>query len=55
MKKKKTRDQEQKRKQRRLNLNRETVRDLQEPALLELVRGACLSDSTTATYPTMGC
>lgn len=43
MKKNKTKDQEQKRKLRRLSLNRETIRFLNDPALLGLARGG-LSD-----------
>lgn len=39
MKKNKTKDQEQNRKPRRLSLNRETIRFLSDPALLELARG----------------
>ena len=37
--KKKTRDQEQKQKPRRFTLNRETILILNDPALLELVKG----------------
>jgi hypothetical protein len=39
MKKNRTKDQEQKRKPRRLSLNRETIRFLNDPALLALVKG----------------
>jgi len=40
MKKNKTRGPEHKQKPRRLSLNRETIVVLNDPALLELVRGA---------------
>lgn len=39
MKKNRTKDQEQKRKSRRLSLNRETIRTLDDPALVGLARG----------------
>jgi hypothetical protein len=39
MKKNKVQDQEQKGKPRRLSLNRETIKVLNNPALLELARG----------------
>jgi hypothetical protein len=45
MKKNKTKDEEQKRKPRRLSLNRETVLVLNDPALLELARGGCNTNS----------
>ena len=40
MKKNKTKDQEQNRKPRRFSLSRETILLLDDPALLELARGA---------------
>jgi len=53
MKKNKTKDQEQKREPRRLSLNRETVRVLNDPALLALARGGepetnCPAHSSTS-------
>jgi hypothetical protein len=39
MKKNKTKDEEQKRKPSRLSLSRETIRSLNDPALLEQARG----------------
>ena len=39
MKKNKTKNQEQKQRPRRLSLNRETIKALDEPSLLELARG----------------
>lgn len=45
MKKNKTKDQEQKRKPRRLSLNRETIRALDNPAFVRLARGGATSDS----------
>jgi hypothetical protein len=39
MKKNKAKDHEEKRKSRRLSLNRETIKALDEPSLLELARG----------------
>lgn len=49
MKKNKTKDQEQSRKPRRLSLNRETIRILNDPALLELARGGKAMDVGTST------
>jgi len=40
MKKNRIKDQEEKRQLRRLRLNRETIRSLNEPTFLELARGA---------------
>ena len=48
MKKNKTQGQEQSRKPRRLSLNRETIRILNDPALLELARGG-VADGTYGT------
>jgi hypothetical protein len=49
MQKDKAKDQEQKRKSRRLSLNRETIRSLNDPALLELARGG--RDLATSSQP----
>ncbi|HEX6899992.1 MAG TPA: hypothetical protein VF789_09780 [Thermoanaerobaculia bacterium] len=49
MKKNKTKGQEQSRKPRRLSLNRETIRFLSDPALLELARGGRAMDVGTST------
>ena len=46
MKKNKTKDQEQKRKPRRLSLSRETIRVLDDPALLELAIGGTAATSS---------
>jgi len=46
MKKKTTKDQEQKRQPHRLSLNRETIRILNDPALLEIARGGTLGSGT---------
>jgi hypothetical protein len=45
MKKKTTKDQEQNRKTRRLSLNRETIRTLDDPALVGLAGGGTLETS----------
>ena len=45
MKKKTTKDQEQKQKPRRLSLSRETIRTLDDPALVGLARGGTLTES----------
>ena len=49
MKKNKTKGQEQSRKPRRLSLNRETIRILNDPALLELARGGKALELGTST------
>jgi len=49
LKKNKTKGQEQSRKPRRLSLNRETIRILSDPALLELARGGKVLDLGTST------
>jgi hypothetical protein len=49
LKKNKTKGQEQSRKPRRLSLNRETIRFLSDPALLELARGGMNGPYGTST------
>jgi len=44
MKKNKTKNREQKRKSRRLDLNRETIRSLNGPELLEMAKGGTGSE-----------
>jgi hypothetical protein len=51
MKKNRERDQDQKQKPRRLTLSRETIKVLDEPALLELARGGLLLASRAAGCP----
>jgi hypothetical protein len=54
MKKSTVRDQEQGGKKRRLTLNRETIKALDDPALLELIRGGEIAplvpSSSSNTY-----
>lgn len=47
MNKNRIKDQEEKRKPRRLSLSRETIRPLNDPALLELAKGGALSEYAT--------
>ena len=54
MKKIKTQDQDQKRNPRRLSLNRETIRALNDPALLELAIGGGGGRPDTQVYTTSG-
>lgn len=51
MKKNKTKNHEQKQKPRRLRLSRETIRNLNDPALLALARGGVMQSNFESCGP----